>query len=74
MGKTADLQCSYLLGMIHSVFITLDEENLIQDLAPTILYGRDRSLAVLDEFPIIYQETKEWWEPILEKVNIACLS
>lgn len=71
MGKTADLQCSYLLGMVHSVFITLDEAELVQELSPTILYGRERSLAVLDEFPIVYQETKEWWEPIIEKVNIA---
>ena len=71
MGKSSDLQTSYLLGLVHSVFITLDEDNLIQELSPTVLYGRERSLAVLDEFPIVYQETKEWWEPIIEKVNIA---
>lgn len=69
MGKAADLQTSYLLGLIHSSFITLDEENLVEELKPTIIYGRERSSQILDIYPVKYQETKEWWQPIIDKVN-----
>lgn len=71
MGKTADLQTSYLLGLIHSSFITLDEADLIEKQKAAIIYGRDRSAEILDTFPVKYQETKEWWEPIIQKVNEA---
>ena len=69
MGRDADLQSLALLGLINSSIITLYEADMVPELRPTLAYGRVQMERLINSFPIRWNESKGWWEGVMQRIN-----
>lgn len=51
MSAKSSRQSLILLAFINGVFITINEDDLLPDLSPTLLYGQDLARQVINGFP-----------------------
>lgn len=51
MGALSTRQSLILLAFVNGVFITINDDNLLPELGPTLLYGQDLSTRVIHGYP-----------------------
>lgn len=51
MGALASRQSLIMLAFVNGVFITINDDDLIPELAPTLLYGQELSTKIIHGYP-----------------------